>query len=127
MRLGRFFLPITVITFGIDHFLYPEFVASLVPRWIPGPVFWTYFAAVALIAAGVAMIVNVLARWASILLGIMIFLWFLLLHIPRAIADPHSGNGNEWTSVFEALAFSGIAFILAALPGSNPFSISPSK
>jgi hypothetical protein len=43
----------------------------------------------------------------------MLFLWVILLHIPRAIADPHSGNGNEWTSVFQALAFSGIAFILS--------------
>jgi uncharacterized membrane protein YphA (DoxX/SURF4 family) len=127
MRLGRFFLPITVIAFGIDHFLYPDFVASLVPRWIPGPAFWTYFAAIALIAAGIAMIVKVFARWASLLLGMMIFLWFLFLHIPRAIADPHSHKGNEWTSVFEALAFSGIAFILAALPSSNPFSFSWSE
>jgi uncharacterized membrane protein len=127
MPLGRFFLPVTVIAFGIDHFLYPDFVASLVPKWIPGALFWTYFAAVALIASGVAMIVNIQARLAALMLGIMIFLWFLMLHIPRAIADPHTGNGNEWTSVFEALAFSGIAFMLAALPASNRFSISRSK
>jgi hypothetical protein len=36
-----------------------------------------------------------------------------VLHIPRAIADPHSGHGDEWSGVFEALAFSGIAFILS--------------
>ncbi len=127
MPIGRYFLPITVVVFGIDHFLYPDFVATLVPKWIPGAVFWTYFAAVALIASGVAMIVNVLSRLAALMLGIMIFLWFLMLHIPRAIADPHSGNGNEWTSVFEALAFSGIAFILAALPASSRYSIASSK
>jgi uncharacterized membrane protein len=118
MPLGRFGLLITVIVFGIDHFLYPAFVATLVPKWIPGAMFWTYFAGVALIAAGTAMILRIQARLASLLLGIMIFLWFVFLHIPRAIADPHSGKGNEWTSVFEALAFSGIAFILAVLPPS---------
>jgi hypothetical protein len=57
----------------------------------------------------------------------MIFLWFIMLHIPRAIADPHSGNGNEWTSVFEALAFSGIAFLMAAVPDSGRFAISKSN
>jgi uncharacterized membrane protein len=114
MPIGRFFLPITVILFGIDHFLYTDFVASLVPSWIPGHIFWTYFAGVALIAAGLGMILRIQARLASLMLGIMIFLWFVFLHIPRAIADPHSAKGNEWTSVFEALAFSGIAFILAA-------------
>jgi uncharacterized membrane protein len=115
MPFGGFFLPITVIVFGIDHFLYTAFVATLVPGWIPGKVFWTYFAGVALIAAGVGMIVKVLPRLASLMLGIMIFLWLLMLHIPRAIADPRRGLGNEWTSVFEALAFSGIAFMTAAL------------
>jgi hypothetical protein len=127
MPFGRFFLPITAIVFGIDHFLYRDFVAALVPSWIPGAVFWTYFAGVALIAAGAGMILRIQAQLASLMLGIMIFLWLLFLHIPRAIADPHSAKGNEWTSVFEALAFSGIAFILAALPASNPLSISSSK
>jgi hypothetical protein len=45
----------------------------------------------------------------------MIFLWVLMLHIPRAIADPYTNVRNEWASVFEALAFSGIAFMLAAM------------
>ncbi|SPE37491.1 DoxX [Candidatus Sulfopaludibacter sp. SbA3] len=113
MPVGRFFLPITVIVFGIDHFIYTVFVASLVPSWIPGSYFWTYFAGVALIAAGVGIILKILERWAALLLGVMIFLWLIMLHIPRAIADPHTGKGNEWTSVCEALAFSGIAFLLA--------------
>src|ERR1700732_4771095 len=29
----------------------------------------------------------------------------------RAVVDPHSEIGNEWTSTFEALAKSGVAFI----------------
>ena len=119
LPIGRYFFPITMVTFGIEHFLYPQFVATLVPKWIPGSFFWTYFAGIALIAGGAAMIVKILPRVAALLLGIMIFLWLLMLHIPRALADPHSGKGNEWTSVCEALAFSGIAFILAALPATR--------
>jgi uncharacterized membrane protein len=113
---GRFFFAITLVAFGIDHFLYPAFVATLVPAWIPGHLFWTYFAGVALIAGGVGMMVKVTTQLASLMVGIMIFLWLLMLHIPRAIADPRTGMGNEWTSVFEALAFSGIGFMLAAMP-----------
>ena len=126
MPLGRFFLPITVIAFGIEHFLYPDFVKTLVPNWIPGHLFWTYFAAVALVSSGLGIIFHFKARLAAFLLGVMIFLWFIMLHIPRAIADPRSGNGNEWTSVCEALAFSGIAFLMAAIPASSRFSISSS-
>jgi len=55
------------------------------------------------------------------------FLWVFLLHIPRAVADPRGSLGNEWTSVFEALAYSGVAFMLAALPTTNPFSAASSE
>jgi len=37
--------------------------------------------------------------------------WVILLHIPRALADLH--NIGETSGVFEALALSGAAFILA--------------
>jgi len=47
------------------------------------------------------------------LTAVMIFIWLLVLHIPRAVADPYGANGNEITSCFEALAFSGIALIIA--------------
>jgi uncharacterized membrane protein len=109
---GVYPLAIMVIVFGSDHFLHVAFIASLVPKWIPGHVFWTYFAGVALIASGLGMITRVQARLAATLLGAMILTWVLILHIPRAMADPYSGIGGEWTSVFEALAESGIAFIL---------------
>jgi uncharacterized membrane protein YphA (DoxX/SURF4 family) len=113
--LGRVFFSIMLIAFGIDHFLYTEFVATLVPGWIPGHIFWTYLAAVALIGSGVCIMFKIMIRQVSILLGIMLFLWFVILHIPRAIADPNNAKGNEITSVFEALAFSGIAFVIACI------------
>jgi uncharacterized membrane protein len=121
LAAGRFFFAITLVVFGIEHFVYPAFVATLVPAWIPGHLFWTYFAGVALIAGGVGMMVKSTTRIASLMVGIMIFLWLLMLHIPRAIADPRTGLGNEWTSVFEALAFSGIGFMLAVLPRRDDF------
>ena len=112
---GRIFFSITLIVFGMDHFLYTEFVAKLVPSWIPWPVFWTYFAAVALIGSGIAIIFRIMLKQVALLVGTMLFLWLILLHIPRAIADPHIDKGNEVTSVFQALAFSGMAFIIAGM------------
>jgi uncharacterized membrane protein len=114
-------MAVTVATFGVDHFVYAAFVASLVPDWIPGHAFWTYFCGAALIAAGAGMILRIKARLAAGLLAAMIFAWLVLLHIPRALADPHGANGNEWTSAFEALSFTGIALILSRLlPGKPP-------
>lgn len=115
--LGRIFFGIMLIAFGIDHFLYTDFVAPLVPRWIPGEIFWTYFGAVALIGAGVCFLLNIKLRLIGILAGIMLLLWVIVLHIPRAIAYPDVEKGNELTSVFQALAFSGVSFLIALLPG----------
>jgi uncharacterized membrane protein len=127
MPIGRFFLPLMLVVFGIEHFIYPTFVVMIIPAYIPWKVFWTYFAGTALIAGGAGMLFRVYARLAALMSGIMMFLWVFLLHIPRAVADPRGSLGNEWTSVFEALAYSGVAFILAALPVSNPFSISSTE
>jgi uncharacterized membrane protein YphA (DoxX/SURF4 family) len=113
--IGRIFFSIMLIIFGYDHFLYTEFVATLVPGWIPGHTFWTYVGAVALIGSGLCILLKIQIRLVGILLGIMLLIWFVILHIPRAIADPNSGKGNEITSVFQALAFSGIAFVVAVI------------
>jgi hypothetical protein len=43
----------------------------------------------------------------------MIFTWFIILHIPKVIASPFAEAGGEITSAFLALAYSGIAFIIA--------------
>jgi uncharacterized membrane protein len=119
-------LGITVAVFGAEHFQYVAFVADLIPKWIPGRVFWTYFCGAALIAGGVGMILRIKARLAAGLLGAMILAWVPLLHIPRALADPHSGNGNEWSSVFEAISFSGIGLILSRLlPKKLPHPAGP--
>src|SRR5450432_3772892 len=110
--VGRVLLGAFLVSSGIQHFLFPQFVMTLVPAWIPGALFWTYFAGVALIAGGLGLLVNRTARLAAALSGLMIFLWLVMLHIPRALAAPEALSRNEWTSVMEAFAMSGIAFAL---------------
>jgi uncharacterized membrane protein len=110
---GCLTLALTCGLFGFEHFMAPQFVATLVPSWVPAHMFWTYFCGAALMAAGIGMLLRIKARLAAGLLGAMIFSWFIVLHIPRALADPRSGKGNEWASVFESLAFAGIGFILS--------------
>ena len=111
--MGRFFYAIMLVIFGMEHFLYAEGVKLLVPTWIPGDLFWTYFAAVALIGAGMAIILQIKVKLIATLLGIMVFIWFLILHIPRAVVAPVTDKGNELSSVFESLGVAGIAFVIA--------------
>lgn len=111
--LGGIFFSIMLIVFGIDHFLYDKWVATLVPAWIPGNLFWTWFAGVALIGAGLGIGLQIRKRTIALLTAIMIFSWFLILHIPRAAVAPASDNGNELNSVFESFGFSGVALVIA--------------
>lgn len=116
IRIGRAGLGAFMMLCGVQHFLFATFVATLVPGWIRAASFWTYFAGVALIAGGAGMNVAATARLAAALSGLMIFLWVPMLHVPRAFAaEPGAASRNEWTAVFEALACSGVAFVLAGL------------
>ncbi len=104
-------MAISLVVFGVQHFIYGGFVATLVPAFMPGRLFWAYFVGVAFFAAAIGIFTRMLARPAATMLGVMFFLFVVLLHIPRIIGN--SSNGNEWTSGFVALAMCGGAWILA--------------
>jgi uncharacterized membrane protein YphA (DoxX/SURF4 family) len=112
---GPVFFCITMIAYGYAHFLYTQQISTLVPNWIPGHIFWTYFAGAALICSGIAIVLRIKIKLAAMLLGITIFIWLIILHIPRGIADPLGNNANEVVSAFSALAFSGIAFVIVCV------------
>jgi uncharacterized membrane protein len=110
---GRLCLGAFMVLCGIQHFIYVPSVASLVPAFIPGAVFWTYFAGVALILGGGGIVIPQVTWLAALLSGGMIFSWVFLVHIPLALREP--SNAGVMASVFEALAFSGVAFLLVGL------------
>lgn len=111
---GNLLFLFTMTSFGIGHCLYAQHLAkSTVPRWIADPLFWVYFTGIALIGAGVAIKLGVRIRVVALLLSLMIFLWFWLVHVPGAIAHPVIDRGNLVASAFDALAFSGIALLIA--------------
>jgi hypothetical protein len=90
----------------------------LVPAWFPAHAFWIYFTGTGMIVAGLAIAVNILGSVAAAGLALMFGLWVLVLHGPRVIAHPH--NGDEWSSLFVALAFCGASLILCgALPATG--------
>jgi uncharacterized membrane protein YphA (DoxX/SURF4 family) len=113
MPFGAVLFSLPIITFGILHLLYAKDVSTLVPSWIPRPVFWTYLAGVGLLGSGIAIIFKIKTRIIAALLGLMILIWFVILHIPRVINSPVTDLEGEVTSAFLALAYSGIAFVIS--------------
>lgn len=111
---GRIFYSILIILFGCSHFVFTDFVSTMVPKWLGVPVFWTYFVGVALIGSGVAISFKIWIRPIAFLLAIMLFLFFLFFHVPDAIANPYVSGGNEIARAIVALLFCGIALVIAS-------------
>jgi uncharacterized membrane protein YphA (DoxX/SURF4 family) len=107
-RWGRLTFAMTLPGFGLLHFIYAQYVAQVVPAWIPGQLFWAYFTGLAHAAAGLALLSGVCARLAALCLGLMFSSWIAMIHIPRVVASPSSGA--EWTSLLVSIALSGCAW-----------------
>lgn len=114
IQFGKISLGLYLILCGIQHFLFTEFVASLIPPLIPWAEFWTYFAGICLIAGGIGILIPATSKLAALFSGLMIFSWVFIVHIPLAVTG-FAGNNREWISVFEAFAISGLAFYLSAI------------
>jgi uncharacterized membrane protein len=113
VRLGRYCLGIFLILCGMQHFKYLSFVATLIPAWFPGnAVLWSQFAGVLLLTFGVGLLFARTAELSALLTGLMLFSWFWIVHLPRIQTSVSDG-----IAVCEALAFSGIALVLAGALG----------
>jgi uncharacterized membrane protein YphA (DoxX/SURF4 family) len=112
-HLATVSLAVFLFVCGVQHFVYADFVTTLVPSWIPGQRFWTHLTGVALMAGGAGLLVPRTAWLAATLSALMVFLWVFVFHIPRAVTGPE--HAHETAGVFEALAVSGVALMLAGL------------
>jgi uncharacterized membrane protein len=117
-RIAQVGFGLCVPAFGVLHFLYVDYVASVIPGWIPGHVFLAYATGVAHIAAGLAIATGVRARLAAGLLGLMFGLWVVILHVPRVVAN--AGSRPEWTSLLVALAMCGASLVVASRVSRPP-------
>lgn len=84
-RFGEFLLALLMIFSGVLHYRFHRGVAAIVPSWIPWRLFWAYFTGTALMAAGISIIVRKQMRLAATLLGVMLFLFVLLIHTPSMV------------------------------------------
>ncbi|MGB8130140.1 MAG: hypothetical protein WCG81_10140 [Candidatus Angelobacter sp.] len=112
--LAPVFIAIPLAIFAPEHFRGPDFVQSMVPRWMPGPHrFWAYFVGCALLAAATSLTVRKFMRLSSTLLGLMFLLFVCMIYLPSALR--HSTNRFAWIYLCRDLSFSAGAWALAGL------------
>jgi uncharacterized membrane protein YphA (DoxX/SURF4 family) len=117
VTVGRFFIGIPAIVFGVQAFLHPTLVPGIplgrtTPTWIPGHLFWAYASGAVLVVCGACIVVNKKARMAATYLGIMILLVVLFVYLPIEVAYVSSiANGLNYFT--DTLVLSGAALLLA--------------
>jgi uncharacterized membrane protein len=118
-HVSRYLLGLSLIVFGVDHFLALAPIGTLIPDWIPWHVFWIAVFGAGLIAAGLSIAINVLQLWGAFGIGLMFATWVITLHLPRVLglyAIPGAPrNPAEWSSLFIAIALWGGAWALAGI------------
>jgi len=117
LRLGAAATPWLLGAFmiysGYLHLRYTASVTRLLPPWMPWPMFWVSFTGATLIAGGAGLVIPRVARLAALLTSVMIFGFFLLVHIPRTLADPSGSTG--WLELGESMAYCMVALLLAGV------------
>jgi uncharacterized membrane protein len=121
--VDRVAIAITVIFFGVQHFLHPLGLPGVplvkqMPSWIPLRAFIDYVTGAFLMVAGVCFLLNRKMRMAATYLGAWIVLLVMVIYGPVLIgtlADPSSAVQVEGVNYFaDTLLFAGAILSLAS-------------
>ena len=115
-KIGKYLYAIPMVIFGLFHFLNANAMAGMVP--IPGGVFWIYFTGLALILAGVTIIIQKLDDWSSFLLAVMLLVFVLTIHLPGVLAGGEMAQ-MYMTNLLKDIALAGGALIYLNSKKSN--------
>ena len=111
-RIGRIAFGICALLFGAAHFVYMNYTAPLVPKWLPpSQEFWGYATGVFHIAGGVAILAGIRARLAAILLAAMYASFIPLVFVPVLMAE--TSSAFRWTECATTIVLTGVAWIVA--------------
>jgi uncharacterized membrane protein YphA (DoxX/SURF4 family) len=111
VALGNLFSALPLAVFAMEHFFSAQGISQLVPKFMPWPLFWTYFVGVGLLAASLSIATKIQVRWSGLLFGIMMFLFVAMMDLPGTLAEPH--NRISWALMLRELSFGGGGWILA--------------
>jgi uncharacterized membrane protein YphA (DoxX/SURF4 family) len=89
--LGRFIYAIPFILFGVFHFMRGHEMAQMVLKGWPIADGLVYVAGLAMILAGISIIINVKARLACLLLALLLLIFILAIHLPKLMGGDTSG------------------------------------
>jgi uncharacterized membrane protein len=111
IRAAQALYGVSLIPFGLAHFMYLDATTVLIPNWLPWHVAWAYFTGAAFIAAGLAIASGVLGRLAAMLVTLQLGLFGLIVWMPRALAG--TLNDFQRGEFVEGWALMAAAWVVA--------------
>ncbi len=109
--LGPVFEAVALAIFAAEHFLAARDLSGIVPRWLPGALFWTYFVGAALLAAAISFIAWRYVRWSASLLALLFLIIVATIDLPNL--SKHAHERLFWTLTVRETAFASGAMVLA--------------
>jgi uncharacterized membrane protein len=111
LLMGPIFEAVALAMFAAEHFTAAHDLMGIVPRWLPWPLFWTYFFGVALLAAAISFIIWRCVRWSASLLALFFLIIVFIVSLPNLPAHTH--ERLFWTLLVRELSFGSGAIVLA--------------
>ncbi|MBS0581127.1 MAG: DoxX family membrane protein [Proteobacteria bacterium] len=105
-----------MVVFGLAHFAYADFTASMIPAWLPARLPLAYFTGACHLAAGCAVLLGIWPALAVRLEAIMMSAFIVLVHVPAVASRP--ADHGQWAELFLATALAGAMWTVAASFGA---------
>jgi uncharacterized membrane protein len=93
IALGRIFVAASLGTFGALHLAAANGLMTMVPKYMPLPLFWVYLVGFALIATALSLIFDRMVRWSGLLCGCMFLLFVAMMDVPAITTLFHDRFG----------------------------------
>ncbi len=106
--VARILFAVPMAMFGLFHFMNAETMAGMAPF---GGVYMVYLTGVALLAAGVAILIKKKAALATLLLGVFLILTATLVHVKSMMG----GDEMAMSSILKDTALAGASFFMSGI------------
>lgn len=111
-KIGKIMYALPFGVFGIMHLMAGDQMAGMIPSYLPGGVFWVYLTGIALLAACISMLIGKMEKMATMLLGVLMLVFVLLIHLPGVMAG---GDGAQMAmgGLLKDFSLAGAAFYIS--------------
>ena len=117
IKLGKYLFAIPFIVFSLFHFMGASDMAAMAP----GGVVMVYISGVAMLAAGVSIIIGKYDKLAAVLLALLLIIYIVTIHIPGLMGAGDDAMAMQMSmgGLLKDLGLAGGALMYASMAKDN--------